>query len=52
METLNSDVKIKLLDINAHIPVKASIEAAGYDIYSGENTILEPGEYKAISTGF
>lgn len=36
-------MKIKLLSPNAKIPTKGSEEAAGYDLYASEDTIVYPG---------
>ena len=36
---------------NAKLPTKGSEEAAGYDLYSVEETVLKPGEIKLVSTG-
>lgn len=52
MEDLEGIVKIKLINENGHIPVRATSESAGFDIYSSEDTVIESGEYKAVSTGF
>ena len=44
-------LKIKLLDKNATIPTRGSEEAAGYDLYSAEEKIIQPGTVEKISTG-
>lgn len=44
-------LKIKLLDKNATIPTRGSEEAAGYDLYSAEEKIVQPGTVEKISTG-
>ena len=45
-------VKIKKLSEDAIVPKKLSDGAAGFDIYSNEETILEAGENKLIKAGF
>ena len=45
------NIKIKLLNNNAKIPVKATEDASGYDIFSCEDCILKKKSYKLISTG-
>ncbi len=44
-------VKIKRLNENAKIPVYGSEHAAGFDLYSSEDAILETGQTKAVHTG-
>lgn len=44
-------VKIKLLTKTAQIPTRGSAGAAGFDLYSDEDCILQPGSIKLISTG-
>lgn len=44
-------VKIKLLNPDAKVPIHASEEAAGFDIYASEETILEPGKQSIVKTG-
>ena len=44
-------MKIKKLDEKAVIPKRGSASAAGYDIYSIEDTILKAGETALIRTG-
>lgn len=36
-------MKIKLLSSGAKVPTKGSDEAAGYDLYASQNTIVYPG---------
>jgi dUTP pyrophosphatase len=43
-------VKIKKLSPNATIPTCGTENAAGFDLYSSEDTILYPNETKAIKT--
>ncbi len=43
-------MKIKLLSSGAKVPTKGSDEAAGYDLYASENTIIYPGR-NLIPTG-
>lgn len=47
----NIPVKIKLLDKDAKVPIYASKEAAGFDLYSIEEVILEPGKKALVRTG-
>lgn len=44
-------IKVKKLSQDAKIPTLGTFHAAGFDLYSSEDTFLEPGETKAISTG-
>lgn len=44
-------VKIKKLRPDAKIPITAIGNAAGFDIYSVEDVILQPGETKAVHSG-
>lgn len=44
-------IKVKKLVEEAKIPVKGSAGAAGFDLFSLENYLLEPGERKLIKTG-
>lgn len=46
-----TSVIIKLLNKNAHMPEKKSLNAAAYDLYASEGTIIAPGETKVVSTG-
>ena len=43
-------LKVKLLSEHAKVPYRASTSAAGYDIYSAENALIAPGQYKLIHT--
>ncbi|PIN89483.1 dUTP diphosphatase [Candidatus Pacearchaeota archaeon CG10_big_fil_rev_8_21_14_0_10_34_76] len=45
------EVKIKKLHEDAKIPIHKTEHAAGFDIYSLEDSNLAPGETKKISTG-
>ncbi|HOJ64463.1 MAG TPA: dUTP diphosphatase [Spirochaetota bacterium] len=45
------NIKIKLLNQNAKIPIKATEHASGFDLFSAEEAIIKPKEFKAISTG-
>lgn len=51
MQIKKVDVKIKKLHPDARIPTYSNQNAAGFDIYSCGDTILYPGETKAVSTG-
>ena len=44
-------IKVKKLDKEAKIPTLGTNHAAGFDIYSIEETELQPGETKAVSSG-
>jgi dUTP pyrophosphatase len=48
---LSPSVKIKRLNSNAQLPSYQSSEAAGMDLVSIEDVILEPMQRRAISTG-
>lgn len=51
MDILVSKVKIKRLSPTAHIPEKATLSSAGYDLYSNETVLLKAKSYIAVSTG-
>ena len=42
---------VKLLSPEAKLPTRGSDDAAGYDLYSCEKMILEPGTRKLVDTG-
>ena len=42
------EIKIKLLNNDAKIPVKATEHSSGYDIFSCEDCILNKKSYKLI----
>ena len=44
-------VKFKKLHPDAKAPTLSTENAAGFDIYSVEDVILQPGETKAIHSG-
>lgn len=44
-------VKIKKIDSEAKIPIHASEQAVGFDLYSLKDAILEPGKTAMIPTG-
>ena len=44
-------LKIKKLNKNAPIPAYQTKEAAGFDLHSIEDTVINPGERKLIGTG-
>lgn len=44
-------VKIKKLNSDAKIPIYATPEAAGFDIYSLQDITLQPGETTKVPTG-
>jgi len=45
-------IKLKKLDPQAHLPVKQSAGAAGFDLYANETTVIKTGENKLVKTGF
>ncbi len=45
------ELKVKKLHPEAKIPVRKREGDAGLDLYSVEDTVLQPGEWKAIPTG-
>ncbi len=47
----NIQLKVKILNNNAHMPTRGSEDAAGYDLYSAEDKVIEPGTTEKISTG-
>ena len=46
-----SEIKIKILDEGAKVPFYATDEAAGFDLYSLKDLILEPGKVNKIPMG-
>ncbi len=44
-------IRIKKLCPDAKIPVRATPYSAGYDLFSVEEKILNPGEYAVVSCG-
>ena len=44
-------IKIKKLNEEAKIPKYARFGDAGFDLCSVEDVVIEPGEYKLVSTG-
>ena len=44
-------IKIKKLKKEANIPKYARFGDAGFDLCSAEDAVIEPGEYKLVSTG-
>lgn len=49
--TSDHPILCKLLHPDARLPLKASPGSAGFDLYSVEDCILQPGKYKALKTG-
>jgi dUTP pyrophosphatase len=49
---METKIKLKKLDKNVLLPTKQSNRAAGFDLYSNENTVIETGENKLVGTGF
>lgn len=48
---MNSVIKFQKSSIFAKIPVRATKESAGMDLYSSEHKVIEPLERKLINTG-
>lgn len=46
------EVKLQKISDDAIVPERAYSEASGYDLFSIEDKILEPGEYALIHTGW
>ncbi|MEI6970669.1 MAG: dUTP diphosphatase [bacterium] len=44
-------VKVKRLDAGAMLPQYAHEGDAGMDVFSNEDTVIEPGEHKLVKTG-
>lgn len=44
-------LQVKKLTKSAIIPTKAHRTDAGFDLYSDENVVIQPGEHKKIKTG-
>lgn len=44
-------IKFKFVDKNAKLPLNVDAGSSGYDLYSVEEVILNPGEIKLVSTG-
>lgn len=44
-------VKVKLIDILAHVPTKSHDNDAGFDLYSTIDVIIEPKQRKTVNTG-
>jgi len=51
MDIKKIEVKVKKLTADAVIPTIGTTHAAGFDIYSNEDAMINSGERKAISTG-
>lgn len=45
------EIKIKLLNNDANVPVKATEYSSGYDVFSSVEYNLKKGSYELISTG-
>ncbi|XP_074651574.1 deoxyuridine 5'-triphosphate nucleotidohydrolase-like [Tubulanus polymorphus] len=45
-------IKLKILHPDARVPVKATTDAAGFDVHSVESTTIAPMEQRLINTGF
>jgi len=48
---VNYNLKIKLINENAFLPIQANPGDAGLDLFSAEEKIIEPGKAELISTG-
>ena len=46
-----SNLKLKRLNESATVPTKANNLDAGWDLYSGENLLIEPNSRKLVKTG-
>lgn len=46
-----STIRVELTSPFAKVPVKSSLDAAGYDLFSIDNVMLPPGARQLISTG-
>jgi len=51
VQYMDISLLVKKLCNNAYLPEKATNGSAGYDLRSIDDTVINPGEYKAISTG-
>jgi len=51
MPSIINDILIVKLSTNSKIPTKQTPGSAGYDLYSIEEEVLLPGEFKQIRTG-
>jgi dUTP pyrophosphatase len=47
----NTTFKVKLINKDAQVPKKADSGCAGYDVFSIDQVIIEPGKRQLISTG-
>ena len=45
------NLKVKKLEKDAILPVKAHKYDAGFDMFSNENLMIKPGEHKMVKTG-
>lgn len=45
------DVAIKIISEQAVIPKRATEHSSGYDLYSADDVIIQPGKTKLIKTG-
>jgi dUTP pyrophosphatase len=44
------EVQVQLLSGKAKIPIQATPQSAGYDLYATESVSIAPGKYKVINT--
>ena len=49
-DVANEVMNVQLLSEHATLPSKGSKESAGFDLYSAENALIEPGETKLVHT--
>ena len=49
--TRQDDLKVKILDAHAEAPVRGSDHAAGYDLTTCRDFVVEPGESVLVPTG-
>lgn len=48
---MNYNLKVKLLNEDALLPIQANKGDAGLDLFSAEDKVIKPGEAQLISTG-
>ena len=51
MQEDGSEIYLVRLTADAEIPKRATEGSAGYDLYSAENIVIEPGKIEKIKTG-
>lgn len=48
---MDYNLKVKLINANAMLPIQANPGDAGLDLFSAEEKVIKPGEAELISTG-